>query len=76
MDNLIQEWVLNNLRLYGNCSLNPQKAKLVESNKIIQYLKNKGFNCVIENYVKQFTEINKNMKLEEVEEEFYIIRVV
>lgn len=75
MENLIEDWVINNLIKHGNCSLNPKKAKKYDEDDILDYLKSRGLSCRIKSYEKKFYELNRNMKLEEMNEEFFIIKV-
>ena len=76
MEDLIKDWVINNLIKHGNCSLNPKKAKKYDADDILDYLKSRGLNCRIKSYEKKFYEFNRMLKLEKFKEEFFIIEVI
>lgn len=75
-EDMLPEWVIRNLRKFGNCSINKSIIEKFGIDRVKDFLTKYGFSCNVNIYKKTFTEQDYNGKLIDEEKEFCILTVV
>lgn len=72
--NVLPEWVVNNLRTYGNCSIAHRRVKKYGEERILSGLLSCGLDCDINIYDKTYTYFT-NIGMVDYKEKFCILTV-